>query len=144
MKMNWKKLAPTPIIAVLILTGAAACLNTNIVKVEVKNEEFVQSNDVSRSVSLSAGDMLKVALGSMVMGDFHWTQTARIDDDTILKQVDYSFDKPEGEGVGALASESWTFEAEKSGQTRVFMSFAQPWRSDIKGEWTFTLAVAVK
>ena len=62
----------------------------------------------------------------------------------VLKEEDYDFEEPEGDGVGAPGIEVWTFEAVAKGTTKVRMEYSRPWEGGEKEEWTYTMTVIVE
>ncbi len=105
---------------------------------------FIEHPYVSKEVELVAGDSFTVILGSNRTTGFQWSESAQIDDQSVLEQLAHRFVPPEEDTPGAAGKEVWTFRALKEGSTEVFMEYSQPWEGGKKAEWTFRLVVVVK
>jgi len=125
--------------------------------VTVSIVSFTAYQHISREVELAAGDSFTVTLGSNRTTGFQWSESAQIDDQSVLEQqapqIDdqsvleqqaHRFVPPEEDTPGAAGKEVWTFKALKKGSTEVFMEYSQPWEGGEKAEWTFRLVVVVK
>jgi len=99
---------------------------------------------VSKEVELAAGDSFTVTLGSNRTTGFQWSESAQIDDQSVLEQLAHRFVPPEEDAPEAAGKEVWTFKALKEGSTEVFMEYSQPWEGGKKAEWTFRLIVVVR
>jgi len=99
---------------------------------------------VSKEVELAAGDSFTVTLCSNRTTGFQWSESAQIDDQSVLEQLAHRFVPPEEDTPGAAGKEVWTFKALKEGSTEVSMEYSQPWEGGKKAEWTFRLIVVVK
>lgn len=105
---------------------------------------FMEHLYVSKEVELVAGDSFTVTLGSNRTTGFQWSESAQIDDQSVLEQLAHRFVPPEEDTPGAAGKEVWTFRALKEGSTEVSMEYSQPWEDGKKAEWTFRLVVVVK
>lgn len=75
---------------------------------------------------------------------FQWSESAKISDQTMLRQAAHKFVPPEGDVPGAAGQEVWTFKAPKKGTATLSMEYSRLWEGGEKGEWTFKLTVVVK
>ncbi len=105
---------------------------------------FTVRSHVSEEVELAAGDSFTVTLGSDRTAGFQWSESAQIDEQSVLEQLAHRFVPPEEDTPGAVGKEVWTFKALKEGSTEVFMEYSQPWEGGKEAEWTFRLSVVVK
>jgi len=105
---------------------------------------FTQYQHVSKEVELAAGDSFTITLCSNRTTGFQWSESAQIDDQSVLEQQAHRFVSPEEDTPGAAGKEVWTFKALKEGSTEVFMEYSRPWEGGKEVEWTFRLIVVVK
>ena len=110
----------------------------------VSDVYFIGHSHVSKEVGLAAGDSFTATLGSNRTTGFQWSESAQIDDQSVLKQLAHRFVPPEEDTPGAAGKEVWTFKALKEGYTEVFMEYSRPWEGGKEVEWTFRLSVVVK
>ncbi len=96
---------------------------------------------VSKEVKLVAGDSFTVTLGSDRTTGFQWSESAQINDQSVLEQQAHRFVPPEEDTPGAAGKEVWTFKALKEGSTEVSMEYSRSWEGGEKAEWTFRLIV---
>ena len=109
--------------------------------VTVSIVSFTAYQHISREVELAAGDSFTVTLGSDRTTGFQWSESAQIDDQSVLEQQAHRFEE---DTPGAAGKAVWTFKALQKGSTEVFMEYSQPWEGGEKAEWTFRLVVVVK
>ncbi len=113
--------------------------------VEVSCDNFTSVNHISKAVQVNAGDSFKIALCSNQTTGFKWSESAQIDDHTIIEQIEHKYIPPKNKQVvGAAGQEVWAFKALKAGTTNISMEYSQPWEGGIKAEWTFQLTVTVE
>ena len=113
--------------------------------VEVSCDEFAGDQHISGEVEVEVGDSFTVALCSNQTTGFQWSESAQIDDETIVEQTNHIFISPEEpQTVGDAGQEVWTFQALQEGTTTVKMEYSQPWEGGTKAEWTFTLTLVVE
>ncbi|MBA7525851.1 hypothetical protein ES705_18009 [subsurface metagenome] len=105
---------------------------------------FIEHPYVSKEVELAADDSFTVILGSNRTTGFQWSESAQIDDQSVLEQLAHRFVPPEEDTPGAAGKEVWTFRALKEGSTEVSMEYSRPWEGGKEVEWTFRLIVIVK
>ena len=133
--------------AIIILLGLLACCPTPAQpSVEIPCDDFYQNRHVSQELTVDAGDSFTVTLCSNPTTGFQWEQ-ARINDQTVLEEVDRTFVSPQSEPPpppGTPGQDIWTFQALKKGTSTISMDYSRPWAGGEKGEWTFTLTVTVK
>jgi predicted secreted protein len=120
--------------------------DTTIKKVVTAScDDFAKLRHISQEVEITVGESFTVALCSNPTTGFQWSQSAQINDQTLLQQVDHKFVPPEEKDVmGAPGREVWTFKALKRGMTGVSMAYSRAWEGGDEGEWTFNLTVIVK
>jgi len=113
--------------------------------VEVSCDEFASDQHISQELEVEVGDSFMVALCSNQTTGFQWSESAQIDDETIVEQTNHKFISPEEQQiVGAAGQEVWTFQALQEGTTTIFMEYSRPWEDDEEAEWTFTLTLVVE
>ncbi|MFC1911670.1 DUF4382 domain-containing protein [Chloroflexota bacterium] len=113
--------------------------------VEVSCDDFAGNQHISKEIEVEAGDSFKIALCSNQTTGFQWSESAQIDDETIVEQTDHEFISPEEQQlVGAAGQEVWTFQALQEGTATVKIEYGQPWEGGTKAEWTFTLTLVVE
>ena len=105
---------------------------------------FMEHPQVSKEVELAAGDSFTVTLGSNRTTGFQWSESAQIDDQSVLEQLAHRFVPPKEDALGAAGKEVWTLKALKEGSTEVSMEYSRPGEGGKKAEWTFRLIVVVK
>jgi len=138
------------LIMVCAVTAALLCLcacSPKSASVEVSCDDFMKLQHISKEVQVPVGDSFTVTLCSNPTTGFRWSESAQIDDQTVLQQADHKFISPESEPPpppGTPGQEVWTFQALKKGKTTVSMEYSRPWEGGEKGTWTFVLMVTVK
>jgi inhibitor of cysteine peptidase len=138
------KLVILGILAVLSLSLLACASAAAAESVEVSVDDFSNQKDISREITVSAGDSFKIKLESNVTTGFSWPEQAQISDAAVLEQTDHEYIEPDSELMGAPGEEVWTFEALKKGTATISMDYSQPWEGGDKAEWTFEVTVTVK
>ena len=109
----------------------------------VAYEEFSQSKNISKEITIAEGTELIVNLAANPSTGFSWTQAA-IGTPAVLTQTDSKYMAPETNAIGAAGNQVWTFSASQKGTTTVKMDYSRPWEGGEKAEWTFTLTVTVQ
>ena len=124
--------------------GLLACASKQV-SLEISCDEFIEDQHFTWEVQgISAGDSVVVTLCSNPTTGFQWTESARISNETALKQTDHGFVPPNGDVPGAAGKEIWTFKALKKGTTEISMEYSQPWEGGEKAEWTFVATIVVE
>ncbi len=111
--------------------------------IEVAMDDVLNQSAITRDVTLSVGDTLKVSLGSNHSTPFRWTDDPKIGDSTILKQASHEYVPAKTDLIGAPGTEVWTFTALKTGTTTVVADYASVVGSDPAPTCTFTANVTV-
>ncbi|MFC1963549.1 DUF4382 domain-containing protein [Chloroflexota bacterium] len=113
--------------------------------VDLTNDDFTDTKQISKQVEVNVGDSFKVALSSNATTGFKWSESAQISDLTVIEQTKHQFVSPEDKQIiGAAGQEVWTFHAVHQGTTIVSMEYSQPWDGGEKATWEFALTVIVK
>jgi predicted secreted protein len=117
--------------------------------VAITCDEFTANQFISKTIEISVGQMFGVILCSNPSTGFQWSETAQIDDPTLLQQTHQYYQAPADIGgkppaPGTPGKEEWTFKALRAGTTQVYLEYSRPWEGGDKGEWTFELTVSVK
>ena len=112
--------------------------------VEVSYHDLLNQKNVSRQVSLTAGDTLRVVLASNASTGYQWTADAQISDRGVLTRTSHQTVAPSDAKPGAAGTEVWTFDSIKTGLTTLTTTYGQPWPGGTKDAWTFTAAVTVR
>ena len=135
-----------PLFAMLILSlGLAACAPATGTSVSVSCDDFNSQKNISKQMTVAAGNTFTVTLCSNATTGFQWSESAQISDKTVVQQTGHAFVAPGNTGmVGAPGNEVWTFQALKKGTSTINMEYGRPWEGGEKGVWTFSLSVTVK
>ena len=112
--------------------------------VEVSYDDLLNQKNVTRQVSLTAGDTLRVVLASNASTGYQWTADAQISDRGVLTQTGHQTIAPTDANPGAAGTEVWTFDAIKAGSATLTTSYGQPWPGGTRDAWTFSAAVSVR
>ena len=147
--MKTKVIVMAAMVTVLLAVGACSpAMGTPLpgeVKIEVTIDEFMATKHIAREVIVPDGGVLVIKLGSNPSTGFHWDETVKIPDSSVLQQTSNKLLVPEAKGiVGSPGSQVWTFKTLQKGKTTVSMGYSQPWVGGEKGIWTFELTVTVK
>ena len=144
--MNRLAATAVAVATMLALPGCAHADNRapQSTTVEVSYDDLLNQKNVSRQVSLVAGDTLRVALASNASTGYQWTADAQISDRGVLTQTDHQTVAPTDAKPGAAGTEVWTFDAIKPGSATLTTTYGQPWPGGTKDAWTFSAAVSVR
>jgi len=144
--MNRLAATAVAVATMLALPGCAHADNRapQSTTVEVSYDDLLNQKNVSRQVSLVAGDTLRVVLASNASTGYQWTAEAQISDRGVLTQTSHQTVAPSDAKPGAAGSEVWTFDAIKPGSATLTTSYGQPWPGGTKDAWTFSAAVSVR
>jgi inhibitor of cysteine peptidase len=135
---------------VAILLPVCAC--SSQVSVEVSCDDFIklppEERAISKEIEVPVDSSFTVTLCSNPTTGFQW-ESAKINDQAVLRQTDHKFVPPEAKGdrppaPGTPGKEVWTFKALKKGTCSVSMKYSRPWEGSEKGAWTFNLSVVAK
>ncbi len=112
-------------------------------------DDFRDLQHISKAVEVAVGDSLAVTLYSNPSTGFAWSESARISDQSVLRQTEHKYVAPAGEddkppAPGTPGREVWTFKALKKGTAEVSTEYSQPWEGGQKAEWTYVLTVVVR
>lgn len=138
------KLVILGILAVMSLSLLACASAAAAESVEISIDDFSNQKDISREITVSAGDSFKVSLESNVTTGYSWSEQAQISDAAILEQKDHEYIEPDSDLMGAAGQEVWTFKALKKGTATISMDYSQPWEGGEKSARTITVTVTVK
>lgn len=111
--------------------------------VEVSYDDLLNQKNISRQVSLAAGDTLRVVLASNPSTGYQWQAQADISDTAVLSQASHQTVAPTDAKPGAAGTEVWTFDALKAGTATLTTTYGQPWPGGTRDAWTFTAEVTV-
>ena len=147
--MKWKFI--TLGLALILAVSLAACApaptkpaNAHIV---VDCDSFMNRKHITGEIEIAADGKLTVVLCSNPTTGFSWSESAAIDDTSVIKQVNHEFIGPDSDPPpppGTPGQEVWTFEASKAGKIAVYMEYSRPWEGGEKAEWTYTLTVTAR
>ena len=144
--MNRLAATAVAVATMLALPGCAHADNRapQSTTVEVSYDDLLNQKNVSRQVSLVAGDTLRVVLASNASTGYQWTAEAQISDRGVLTQTSHQTVAPSDAKPGAAGTEVWTFDAIKPGSVTLTTTYGQPWPGGTKDAWTFSAAVSVR
>jgi inhibitor of cysteine peptidase len=112
--------------------------------VNLSCDDFASQNQITKELSVKAGDSFTVTLCSNPTTGFQW-ESAVISGQSVLTETNHQFVGPEDENlVGAGGEDVWTFQALKKGTSTISIAYSRPWEGGEKGVWTFTAVVTVK
>jgi inhibitor of cysteine peptidase len=111
---------------------------------EVSYDDLINQKNVSRQVSLVAGDTLRLVLASNASTGYQWTAAAQISDRNVLTQTGHQTVAPTDAKPGAPGTEVWTFESIRPGSATLTTTYGQPWPGGTKNAWTFSAEVSVR
>ena len=129
----------------VLLLVLAGCSSYSL---DVSCDEFYETPEQSREVTVDVGDTFSVTLCSNPSTGFSWMEQAAISDPSVLAQTDHQFQAP-GEGEdppppGTPGQQTWIFKALAEGKSKLLLDYSQPWEGGEKGAWTYLLEVIVK
>ena len=114
-------------------------------KVSISQDDFRKgSAHKTQEITLASGEKLTVDLGSNPSTGYSWGEKAGNSDPAVVKQVKHERIGPKQPMPGAGGSQSWTFEAIKTGTSTLDFSYDRPWQGGEKGTWTLKLKVTVQ
>lgn len=111
--------------------------------IEISYDDLQNQKQISRSVSMSVGDTLKVILGSNASTGFQWKEDMLISDRKVIAQIGHTMVAPEAGLPGASGSEVWTLAAKAPGNSTVSSTYGRPWPGGEKDSWVFSANVTV-
>ncbi len=147
--MKSKMFAMLTVATLFLLLGACSSAKAQYT-VEAQYEDFAKvqgtiSRHVTKSLDVPAGSSITVTLWSNQTTGFRWSESANIQDQTIVQQTGHKYLAPEDKGVvGSAGNEVWTFKTLKAGTTMVSMEYSQPWEGGQKDVFGFFLTINVK
>jgi inhibitor of cysteine peptidase len=100
------------------------------------------SNDIRNDFVVEVGDKMYVELCSNPTTGFEWSY--EMSNQGIIIEEEYDFEESTSDLPGAPGKDLWTFEAIKTGNTIIDMSYSQPWDGGIKNELTYVINVTVE
>jgi predicted secreted protein len=98
-----------------------------------------------RPKPIEAGADLTIVLCSNPTTGFSWGEP-QILDPSVFRLADRTYRAPgvtSSSVVGAAGAEILTIHAVASGTTTLSISYGQPWRGGVQGEWVYRLTVTV-
>ena len=138
------KLIMVSLMVFVALSLLACAPASKEVSLEVPIDEFMSQKHISQQIEVTAGESIKVTLGSNPTTGFQWEQPVISDEAVIEQEGQSEFVPPQEQIPGAGGKEIWTFKALKAGNTTVSMEYSRPWEGGEKAEWTFNLTVTVR
>ncbi|WP_423202314.1 protease inhibitor I42 family protein [Mycobacterium decipiens] len=126
-------------LAVLGCTSSRAANNA----IDVPIDDVLTQSAITRDVTLSVGDTLKVALGSNRTTAYRWTADPKVGDAAILQQTGHEYVRPNTDRMGAPGTEVWLFTALQAGTTTIVTEYSSVVGSDTAPVCTFTAKVTV-
>lgn len=127
----------------LMLTGCSGSGKAATKTIDVSLDEVLKQSVITRDVTLSVGDTLKVSLGANHSTPYRWTPDPKIADGAVLKQTSHEYIRANTDRVGAPGTEVWTFTASHAGKTTIVAGYG-PIVGDAAPSCTFTATVTVR
>lgn len=112
--------------------------------IEISYDEFQSQKQLSRSVSLSVGDTLKISLASNPSTGFQWADNLLISEPKVMTQTGHQIIPAKADRPGAAGTEVWTLQAKAPGNTTVSSTYGRPWPGGEKDAWVFSANVMVE
>jgi inhibitor of cysteine peptidase len=106
-------------------------------------EEFTQTKNISKQITVNEGSELLVNLPSNPSTGYSWTEPA-VERPDVLAQVKSEYVAPGATSVGSAGNQIWTLKASGKGTTTFKTGYSRPWEGGEKDEWTFQLIVTVQ
>ena len=143
--MNTKTAIFGTIALVAILTGAcsAAMGSSAQTTFAASYDEFMQTKNISKQITINEGSELLVNLPSNPSTGYNWTETT-IENPDILAQAKSEYVAPNAAAVGGAGNQVWTLKASGKGTTTFKTDYSRPWEGGEKDEWIFQLVVTVQ
>jgi len=112
--------------------------------IEISYDDLLNQKQVQRDVTITAGETLRVILGTNISTGYKWAADAQISDPAVLAQTGHvAIASPNGV-PGGSGSEMWTFDTVNPGNATISTTYGQPWPGGEKDAWTFTAHVTVR
>ena len=111
--------------------------------IAVSYDELMNQKRITRSVTLSAGDTMRISLASNASTGYQWAPQLQISDGRVVAQTGHQSVTADG-APGSAGAEVWMLRAAAPGAATVTTSYGQPWPGGAKGSWTFTAEVTVR
>jgi predicted secreted protein len=138
------------LIATILLVLVSGCSPNNAqYAIVVPYEDFAEvqgtiSRHVTESLNVPINSSFTVTLWSNQTTGFKWSESATIEDQTIVQQTNHKYLAPEDEEiVGAAGNEIWTFTTLINGTTTLYLEYSQPWDGGQKDAFGFFLSIVV-
>ena len=128
---------------ILLMAGCSFTQGETVI-FNVTCDRFLEDKHLNWSVYLQPEDSLLITLCSNSTTGFQWSETARINDERVLTQVEHTYTPPQMEIPGAPGKESWVLTPLKKGKSVVSWEYSRPWVGGEKSEWTLTATVVVE
>ena len=111
--------------------------------IAVSYDELMNQKRITRSVTLTAGDTLRISLASNASTGYQWAPQLQISDGRVVAQTGHQSVAADG-APGSAGAEVWMLRAAVPGAATVTTSYGQPWPGGAKDSWTFTAEVTVR
>ena len=131
------------LVAIVVSACSSAIGGPTQTTVQVGYDEFAQTKNVVKQITVNPGSELVVNVPSNPSTGYNWTDPA-LGTAGVLTQSDGKYVAPTGGAVGTAGTQVWTFKASAKGITTVKADYSRPWEGGEKSEWTFQLTVAVE
>ena len=132
--MLYKSLAVS--IAALLALSLTAC------SLGARSPITVGDADAGKTVELSQGDTLVVALAGNITTGYNWEILPL--DPAVLQQVGVPQVTPDSTALGAGGKIALKFQAVKSGRAKLSLVYRRSWEKDVPPLKTFDITVVVK
>lgn len=111
--------------------------------IEISYDDLLKQQQISRSVHLEVGDILRVDLGSNASTGYQWADEMLLSDPKVMTQTGHETIAPDADRPGAPGREVWTLKATAPGTTTVSTTYGQPWPGGQKESWVFSANVEI-
>ncbi len=138
-----RKIIALTTLLILLLPLFSCIINSELIEVSVSCEDFAENpKSIINDFEIGVGDKITVRLCSNATTGFSWDYL--MTGDEAVKEEDHDFEAPDGDLVGAVGTDVWTFEGIAKGTTEIDMEYSQAWEGGLKGEWTYKMTITVE
>jgi inhibitor of cysteine peptidase len=141
--MKLKLMLPV-MMAILALSLPACASVVREVPLQATYDDFTQSKNLTREITVSPGNLVKVTVASNPTTGFKWELAGISAPAVVAQNGETEYVPPDSSASGAGGQEIWTFKALKRGTSRISLAYSRPWEGGTKAEWTLDISVSVK
>jgi inhibitor of cysteine peptidase len=137
------KLLAALLVGTAMLVGCSSASKPTTKTIEVSLDDVQNQSAITKDVTLSVGDTLKLSLGANHTTPYRWTPEPKVGDGALLKQASHEYIRANTDRMGAPGTEVWTFTAAQAGKTTILATYGSV-VGDAAPTCTFTANVTVQ